>query len=608
MCAIARQPGFWKNPSNISRDCTSRLGGTMTGDDDLRIRLGRVRDQGRARRSKPFIAQALAAAEKAGGFKRRPGSSARSSTFGRGRPASFAAARRLGDRSRGAMVKARVVRHGIKLAPLSSHLAYLRRDGVTKDGAPGRMFDAEDDGADHRAFAERCAGDRHHFRFIVSPDDAEQLSDLKGFARDLMTQAQRDLGTKLDWVAVDHWNTEHPHVHLIVRGVADDRRDLVISRDYISEGLRARAGHLVTLELGPRNDFEVRKRLGAEIDADRWTGLDRALAAEAARHDRIVDLRPEADHTLDGDIRSVLVGRMRKLERLGLAEPLGSARWYLSERTEPTLRVLGERSDIIKRIHRGLAELRIDRSLGDYVLEGADLARPIIGRLIARGLHDELQGSAYAVIDGTDGRAHHVRLPDLDATSDGAPGSIVELRRFKDSRGRERTAIAVRSDLQLAAQIEATGATWLDRQLLAREPGALSSDGFGLEVQRAMNVRAEHLIRENLARHDGQRIIFARNLLDTLRRRELDHAAAHVAADSGLPYQPAADGDVVTGIYRHRLNLASGRFAMIDDGLGFSLVPWTPSLEQHLSREVLGVARAGRIEWTFARSRGLGIG
>jgi type IV secretory pathway VirD2 relaxase len=580
----------------------------MTGDDDLRIRLGRVRDRGRARRAKPFIAQALAAAEKAGGFKRRAHDGARGSTFGRGRAASFAAARSLGDRSRGAMVKARVVRQGIKRAPLSSHLEYLRREGVTKDGTPGRMFNAEGDNTDHRAFAERCTGDRHHFRFIVSPDDGQQLSDLKGFTRDLMTQAERDLGTTLDWVAVDHWNTEHPHIHVIVRGVADDGRDLVISRDYISEGLRARAGHLVTLELGPRNDLEVRRRLGAEIDADRWTGLDRALAAEAARHDRILDLRPEADHTLDGDIRSALVGRMRKLERLGLAEPLASARWYLSERAEPTLRVLGERSDIIKRIHRGLAGLRIERGLGDYVLEEADAAGPIIGRLIARGLDDELRGSAYAVIDGTDGRTHHVRLPDLDATSDGSPGSIVELRRFKDSRGRERTAIAVRSDLPLAAQVESTGATWLDRQLLAREPGALSSGGFGLEVQQAMNARAEHLIRENLARHEGQRIIFARNLLDTLRRRELDQAAARVTADSSLPYHPAADGDVVTGIYRQRLNLASGRFAMIDDGLGFSLVPWTPSLEQHLSREVLGIARVGRIEWTFARSRGLGIG
>ena len=100
------------------------------------------------------------------------------------------------------------------------------------------MFDAERDDADHRAFAERCDEDRHHFRFIVSPDDATELSDLKTFTRDLMAHAERDLGTKLDWVAVDHWNTEHPHIHVIVRGRTDDGRDLVISRDYVPEGMR----------------------------------------------------------------------------------------------------------------------------------------------------------------------------------------------------------------------------------------------------------------------------------------------------------------------------------------------------------------------------------
>ena len=213
----------------------------MSGDDDLRVRLGRVRDRGRARRSKPFIAQALAAAERAGGFKRRTAQVSRS-TFGRGRTASCAAARRMTDRTRSVAVKARVVRHARKRTPLRTHLAYLRREGVTKDGAPGRMFDAAHDAADHRAFAERCDGDRHHFRFIVSPEDAEQLSDLKSFTRDLMDQAQRDLGTKLDWIGAEHWNTDNPHVHVIVRGVADDGHDLVISRDYISGSARPGGG------------------------------------------------------------------------------------------------------------------------------------------------------------------------------------------------------------------------------------------------------------------------------------------------------------------------------------------------------------------------------
>ena len=193
------------------------------------------------------------------------------------------------------MVKARVVRHGPKAAPLATHLSYLRRDGVTRDGAPGKMFDATGDAADPRAFAERCQGDRHHFRFIVAPDDATELSDLRAFTRDLMGEMARDLGTRIDWVAIDHWNTEHPHIHVLVRGRAEDGSDLVISRDYISRGLRARAAQLVTLELGPRSEQEIRRSLERQVDADRWTPLDQALAREAARHDGVIDLRPFGD-------------------------------------------------------------------------------------------------------------------------------------------------------------------------------------------------------------------------------------------------------------------------------------------------------------------------
>jgi type IV secretory pathway VirD2 relaxase len=576
----------------------------MTRDDDLHVRLGRIRDRGSARRAKPFIAQVLAATEKAGGRHRRSGRKARGTAFGRGRAASVAAVRLLTDRTRSVTVKARVVRHRQNRAPLKDHLAYLRREGVTKDGARGRMFDAEHDDADHRAFAERCDGDRHHFRFIVSPEDAEQLSDLKAFTRDLMGQAERDLGTKLDWIGVDHWNTDNPHIHVIVRGKGDDGRDLVIARDYISNGMRARAAHLATLELGPCSDLEIHRYLGAQVEADRWTRLDRALAREASQHDGVVDLRPGRDRPADGHARSAMLGRMRKFERLGLAEPLGSARWHLSENAEPTMRALGERSDIIKRIHRGLAEQRIERSVSDFAVDDGAATRPIVGRLIARGLDDELRGSAYAVIDGLDGRAHHVRLADLDATGDVASGGIVELRRFQDAAGRQRVALAVRSDLPLEAQIQASGATWLDRQLVAREPASISSGGFGREARDAMEARVDHLIGQGLASRQGQRVVFVRGLLDTLRRRELQATAGQIASSTGLSYRPTTEGETVAGVYQRRLDLASGRFAMIDDGLGFSLVPWSPSLQRHLGRQVSGIAQAGRIEWSLGRARG----
>src|SRR3984893_2388443 len=512
----------------------------MSRDDDFHLRIGRIRDQSVDRCFQPFIGRVLASAQKVGGLyagRRR----ATRSTFGRGRPAAFLASRSLTDRSRCVVVKARVVRQKAGAsAPLSAHLRYLRRDGVTKEGEPARMFDADGQDSDPRAFAERCGGARHHFRFIVAPDDALEMTDLRAFTCDLMTEMERDLGTKLDWIAVDHWNTEHPHVHVIVRGKGDNGRDLVISRDYISHGLRARAEHLVTLELGPRSDLEIRRGLEAQVDADRWTNLDRSLATEAARNDQIVDLRPSADGAGKGHFQACMIGRMGKLERLGLAEPLGPARWRFSERAEPTLRALGERDDIIKRIHRGLSEQRIERSVGDFALHDRD-TRQIIGRLVASGLDDELKESVYAVIDGVDGRVHHLRLPDLSALGDAAPGSIVELRRFQDAAGRQRAALAVRSDLPIDKQVGAQGATWLDRRLVGREPASLGSTGFGAEVREARNSRVEHLISEGLAKREAQRVVFARDLLDTLRQRELDAAKARIATDTGLPYLSVED-------------------------------------------------------------------
>ncbi len=578
----------------------------MSGDDEINIRPGRIR--ARPAKGKSFVARVLAATQQAGGLHRSGARGKGRGGFGRGRAASLGALRGLTSKSRGAVVKARVVRHGPKAAPLVAHLSYLRRDGVTRDGAPGKMFDAAGDAADARAFAERCQGDRHHFRFIVSPDDAMELSDLRAFTRDLMAQASHDLGTKIDWVAIDHWNTEHPHIHVLARGRADDGNDLVISRDYISRGFRARAARLVNLELGPRNEQEILRGLERQVDADRWTPLDQALAREAARHDGVIDLRPVSDQAMDVE-STMLVARSRKLERLGLLAPLGSGQWMMAEEAESVLRALGERGDIIKRVHRGLTERGIDRAAGAFVLDAELRGDPIIGRLISRGLDDELKGSAFAVIDGIDGRAHHFRLKDLDATSDASPGAVLEVRRLPSrDGGSSRLVLAVRSDLSIEDQIYAPGATWLDRRLVANEQMALSEAGFGREARDAMEARAQHLLTEGLARRQGQRFIFASDLLNALRQRELASAGAKLAAESGLPHQIVAEGESVAGVYRQRLNLASGRFAMIDDGLGFSLVPWSPSLERELGKHVSGVmSPGGGVDWSFRRKRDIGL-
>ena len=144
-----------------------------------------------------------------------------------------------------------------------------------------------------------------------------------------MADAERDLGTNLDWVAVDHWNTDNPHVHVLVRGRADDGKDLVISRDYISRGFRQRAAERVTMELGPRSEQEIRSGLEKEVGADRWTSLDRSLRDMADEGGGIIDLRPGGPGE-DPELRRLMLGRAAKLERLGLAEPIGPAQWTSS--------------------------------------------------------------------------------------------------------------------------------------------------------------------------------------------------------------------------------------------------------------------------------------
>ena len=582
-----------------------------TRDDDFNPRPGRIRhgNQG-AKRPKSFVGEVMRAAKKAGHRGQtfgRSGGSAGRSTFGRGRRAALSLASRSSGRR--VVVMARIVRHRggrFRSASLSKHVGYLKRDGVTRYGADARMFDAASDHADTKAFADRCEEDRHHFRFTVSPEDAGQMSDLRAFTRELMKDAERDLGTGLDWVAVEHWNTDNPHVHVLVRGKADDGKDLVISRDYVSHGFRSRAAERVTLELGPRSEQEIRSGLENEVGAERWTSLDRSLRDISDVGGGVADLRP-GGASEDPELRRLMLGRAAKLERLGLAEQVGSAQWTLKPGLEPALRDLAIRGDIIKTMHRAMSGAGSEPDVARFALHGDQPAEAVLGRLVERGLHDELKGTAYAVINGVDGRTHHLVFYDLEMTGDAKPGAIVESRAYDDATGRKRLSLATRSDLAIEAQISAAGATWLDRQLLAKE-SALSTGGFGAELRQAMDRRIDHLVEDNLARRQGQRVVFARDLLNTLRRRELDEATANLTAETGLAYRASAEGEYVSGVYRQRVTLASGRFAMIDDGMGFQLVPWRPALEHRLGQHVTGtLTPGGRVDWNIGPKRGLGL-
>lgn len=654
-------------------------------DEHFHVRPGPPKARGGSvdKSAKRFTHQVLRATQKTAGGSGRPlgRQRARGAEKGRGHVAARLAGNRLGPRARRVIIKARLVVFAKAAAGSSAaHLRYIQRDAVGPDGERGRVYSASQEIADADAFDERGRGDRHQFRFIVSPEDAGELGDLKGFTRDLMGRMEADLGTKLDWIAVDHHDTDNPHTHVVLRGVDDRGADLVIARDYIGHGFRLRACELATEWLGPQTELEMRERMTREVGQERWTGLDRKLS-ELARDDRRIVL--DAEHGAETDLfrRRLLLGRLQALETMGLAGREGEA-WRLAPDTEVALRAMGERGDIVRTMQRALGT---DTRPLEIHAERAPSA-PIIGRIVAKGLVDELQDKGFLVVDGIDGRAHYLALPAGARLEDFPKGGIVELSpatagakpadrtiaRLAGADGIYRTerhladadrgaqpgddpkafveahvrrlealrragiverlddglwrvprdfldraaahestraagsSVTLRSHLSLAEQVRSPGATWLDRSLLGSEP-APSATGFGAEVRTALSAREAVLVEEGLATKSTRRVILARDLLATLRDREIGKVAAGIAAETGLKHHAVGDGDTVRGVYRRSVLLASGRFAMLDDGIGFSLVPWKPVIEQRLGQSVGGVMRGGSVSWDLSRQRGLGI-
>lgn len=330
-------------------------------DDEFDVKLGRIGNR-RAKGTTNYLRRVRQEAAKSGAGG-RGASGFTGGRIGRGRAQGVMLAGR--GRSKGqrrVVIKARIVR--IKsgdLGAVRAHLRYVQRDGVTREGEPGELYDASNDRADGKTFAERGAGDRHQFRFIVAPEDSAELADLKPFVRDLMRQMEQDLGSRLDWVAADHFNTQHPHTHVVLRGKDDEGNDLVIARDYIAHGLRARAANLITRELGPETEIEAARKLQQEVAAERFTRLDRAIVRDAS--DGVLQLGALSGQ--EPAWQTARIGRLRTLERMGLAAEQDPGRWRIDSELEPKLRRMGERGDIIKTMHRELAAAGVARAGGN---------------------------------------------------------------------------------------------------------------------------------------------------------------------------------------------------------------------------------------------------
>jgi type IV secretory pathway VirD2 relaxase len=385
----------------------------MSDQDELP--LFRPKISGRSRKEQVHIP---------GSLSKKVSGSARGGYVKRGSKPAYV--RQASGNSRKVIVKARVVKmndYGKKAARL--HELYLQRDHVGKDGSEGKFYGPEVKAAD-AGVAAVAQGEPHQFRFIISPADAHEL-ELTDFTRDLMRQMEKDLGREVEWKAVNHYNTDNPHVHVVVRGIDRYGQELRIDPDYISNGLRHRAQEIVTRELGPQSRWAEEQALAKEIGKDRFTSLDARLA-HLEKQGRI-DVGDYPESGTQRMTQGGLVSRLQVLEKLELAEKTGSREWSMKNGWKESLKEMGQRQDVFREMHREVGGDPSRYRIYDRKAHGDHIE----GRIAAKGLADELGDRYFLIVETPQGTSFYVPADKSVDPEAYRKGDIVSVRAEQES-------------------------------------------------------------------------------------------------------------------------------------------------------------------------------
>jgi len=601
-----------------------------------------------------------------------------------------AAPKQASPAQRRVVVKARYVAHGAaRGAPLRMHVSYLAReagaqrspaepavdtgpaddlqksvDYLGREGSSGApdisFYNQRESGLDAHATTSIWTSDARHFRLIISAEDGAALGDLQPFIREVMANLEARLGTGLEWVAVDHHDTDNPHSHVLIRGRRADGKDLFIPSRLISSGIREHAQEVVTRVLGPRQAVDLAREREREIREVGMTSLDRELMAQL-RHGGGEINRPD------------LIARLEQLERWDLASHT-SAGWRLVDGLATKLGAMKERADV----ERAVAHLRRGEA---KALLAADATAPVLGELVHGRLEDQFGDNFLAVVESGVGELRYARFEradDLAILADAPSGAIVafepvvarprpsdeavarvaartgglysashhvrvephvdeglvaaNVRRLEAMRrsgfverradgvfviGPDHLQGATRFEAQLvrkspvsarvvsywtlAEQVNALGPTHLDH-VLAGDTNAPMGDGaFARRYAMALQQRRLFMIEQGWMGETDKRL--SPSALRTLAANERADLAKRLSGELGLPVltQPPAH---LRGVYAKRVDLAQGRVAVILQDRQAYVVPWRPALERFAGREVEGVLRGQTLSWGLARGLG----
>lgn len=644
----------------------------MREDADFTPRLGRIRDRGSAG-GKSFRREVKRAAARLGKPAGKTGYTGR--TIGRGNgatPQATRALRQIGrERMRRVIVKVHIARargaSGVRA--FAEHVRYIQRDGVERDGSGGELYGREGEQEDGRRFSERSRDDRHQFRLTVSPEDASKLGDLKPSIRELMAQMENDLGTELDWVAVDHHNTGHSHTHIVIRGRDSRGRDLVIARNYLTAGIRGRAQQIATDALGPRRDLEIAEANQRETMQDRFTSIDRAL--EKLLDDDRITITP-AHRSGDRFYRSLQLQRLSHLESLHLASNMTAGVWQLKHGWQQALKAMGRRGDIVRTLAAGIAPGDAARRVRFFEERPSD-SIPLTGMVIAQGPEDELRGTRFLLIEDLEGSPWHVSASRFDLGALPPRGAVVDVEsarpsprasdrviaqiaeasggyysdalhaeadptasyNYREAHKRRLEALrraglverrqdgvweiehdyltkATKFESRKGGQTKITVRSWmtLESQIKARANTWLDSAGAetanpSKRLARAQASRIQFLREQGLLRDDQNELSETTRAL--LQDEEFRRAGAAESNRTGRRFIIPETGDRFEGVYEKFLNHASARMAIVGNEHSFALVPWRPDLERHRGRSLIIEQRSKGLSWTYSPTRARGL-
>jgi type IV secretory pathway VirD2 relaxase len=424
-----------------------------------------------------------------------------------------------GSRAQRVIVKTLISRHksGKAKGSLMRHASYLGRDSASADGKPGVFYDASREGVSARQEVAEWASDRHHFRVIISPERGSDIPDMTAYVREVMARVEKDLvaagaiekDTKLEWIAINHHNTDNPHAHVVLRGRQENGKDLVISRAYLAHGMRGRASEVATELLGERTIEQAQEARLKEVEAERFTSLDRMI--ERHLDNGRIDLAPSKPMGYGAEDRQLALARLQFLEGIGLAQKERGTFWSVDEQFGRSLRELGARNDVIAQLYGSLGNEagRVER------MTGAEASIPVAGVVIAKGSADEIGDDRFVVLRDGAGQVHYGRVRDTEAYRDLRVGSVAELGAGAHRRQQvSEQVMAVVADngiysAQLhEAYLRQTQPDANDRQIASSVRSAESRlayiTGFGSSGVRALDT-AQYAVDAEIFRQFSQR-------------------------------------------------------------------------------------------------------